>query len=153
MIKLVFGRAKNGWLLVELRSGDKLLYFDASYMPTDFVEELTNALLGILHGPGEFAARLNEEPAESEWQFYRIQEAATFCIMQYPNDSRQKNQGEKLIETYGTPLEVVLPFWRGLRELGNRRLKDNYKAHWSAAFPQKKVELLTEMVNQAKEAV
>lgn len=150
MIRLQFGRARNGWLPATLDLDDRgTLAFDVSYLPNDFVGELVAALLGVLGGPGEHVARLCEEPAEHEWRFRSFDPSAVvFQVVTY-RDGRG-GRGEVEAENWGAPLDVVLPLWEGLCELGERARKENYRANWSAPFPFEALDRLTERVEHAR---
>lgn len=153
-MKLMFGRAKHGWLPAELEADDVLFQFDISYLPNDFLLELTEALRFVLHQPGERVAILSQEPVETEWRFYRIQDAVVFSLVDFADSSRLKGSGKKLLERTGYPLEIVLPLWRGLRELAGRKFKEGFSTHWTHhwahPFPSESLDALSEAVLIAK---
>ncbi len=149
-VKLRFGVAKNGWLPVLLEIGKHVHTFDASYLPNDFLVDLTNALVDVLTRDGTYEAVLHEEPTENVWQFFRIQDEVVFTIVRYASHRRSGIRPDKLFEIYGSPTEVALPLWRGLKELASRRLKDNFKQNWSRAFPVSELDRLEERINDAK---
>src|SRR5688500_18615704 len=82
-MRLQFGKADHGWLPMTLElDGGEMLAFDLSYLPYDFIGELVAALSGVLDGPGEYAARMCEEPTEHEWRFRAFDtSAATFEVV------------------------------------------------------------------------
>lgn len=147
-MKLRFGKARNGWLPTTLELDDGVLAFDVSYLPHDFVGELVAALAGVLGGPGEYVARICEEPAEHDWRFRSFDPSAVvFEVVSY-RDGRG-GRGEVVARAWGAPLDVVLPFWRGLRELSERAQAERFRANWSAPFPFDALERLSERVEGA----
>lgn len=154
VMKLMFGRARHGWLPAELEADDVLLQFDISYLPNDFLLELIEALRFVLCQPGEWLAILSQEPVETEWRFYRIQDAVVFSLVEFPDSKRLKGTGTKLLERTGYPLEIVLPLWRGLRELAGRKFKEGFSTHWTHhwahPFPLGSLDALSEAVLIAK---
>lgn len=147
-MKLRFGKAHHGWLVTTLELDDGPLTFDVSYIPYDFVGELVAALSGVLDGPGEYVARICEEPAEHDWRFRSFDPSAVvFEVVTYPGG--RGDRGEVAAKVWGTPLDVVLPLWRGLRELSGRARAEGYRSHWSAPFPSDALDRLTERVEQA----
>jgi hypothetical protein len=151
-MKLQFGKADHGWLpaTLEFDDGDRALAFDVSYMPYDFVSELVAALSGVLEGPGEYAARICEEPAEHDWRFRSFDgSAVVFEVVTYRR-GRGRDKGEVVAKAWGTPLDIVLPLWRGLRELSSRASAEGYRQNWSAPFPADAFDRLTERVEQAR---
>ncbi|HYH80534.1 MAG TPA: hypothetical protein VEX86_12080 [Longimicrobium sp.] len=151
-MKLEFGKAGHGWLPATLEVDDRgALAFDVSYLPYDFLGELIAALSCVLKGPGEYVARICEEPAEHDWRFRSSDRSAVvFQVVTYRGGRGHK--GEVVAEAWGTPLDVVLPFWRGLRELASRARAEAFRSHWSGPFPHDALDRLTEHVEQARAA-
>lgn len=148
-MKLRFGRARHGWLPTTLELADDTLVFDVSYLPYDFVDELVAALSGVLAGPGEYVARICEEPTEHDWRFRSFDRSAVvFEVVTYAGGRVEK--GEVVAKVWGPPLEVVLPLWRGLRELSSRARQEGWRSHWSAPFPFDALDRLTERVEHAR---
>lgn len=149
-MKLRFGKARHGWLLTTLEvDDDGALAFDVSHIPYDFVGELVAALSCVLDGPGEYVARICEEPAEHDWRFRSFDgSAVVFEVVTYA-DGRGK-KGEVVAKAWGTPLEIVLPLWRGLRELSGRASVEGYRKNWSAPFPSDALDRLTERLEQSR---
>jgi hypothetical protein len=147
-MKLQFGKADHGWLPATLELDDGPLLFDVSYLPYDFVGELIDALSGVLGAPGEYVARICEEPAEHDWRFRSFDRSAVvFQVVTY-RDGRG-GRGEVEAELWGPPLDIVLPFWRGLRELAGRARAEGFRSHWSGPFPFDALDRLTERVEHA----
>jgi hypothetical protein len=149
-IKLRFGTARHGWMPTALEIDDGgALSFDVSHIPYDFVGELVAALAGVLDGPGEYVARICEEPVEHDWRFRSFDPSAVvFEIVTFAHGRGRK--GEVVAKARGTPLEIVLPLWRGLRELSSRASAEDYRKNWSAPFPFDALDRLTERVEQAR---
>jgi hypothetical protein len=99
-MKLRFGRARHGWLPTTLELADDTLVFDVSYLPYDFVDELTAALSGVLAGPGEYVARICEEPTEHDWRFRSFDRSAVvFEVVTYAGGRGEK--GEVVAKVWG----------------------------------------------------
>ena len=147
-LKLRFETAKNGWLPAELEAGGERFNFDISYTPNDFLLELVEALNHILNSAGEWHACLPQEPVEVEWRFYRIQDAVVFSLVEFPDSKRKKGTGKRIYETSGSPIEIALPLWRGLRELAGRKFKEGFHTHWtqnwSHPFPERALDALSD---------
>lgn len=149
-MNLRFGKARNGWLLATLElDGGETLAFDVSYLPYDFIGELVAALAGVLDGPGEYVARMCEEPTEHEWRFRAFDASAvTLEIVTFYNGRGRK--GEIVARSWGSPAEVVLPLWRGLRELASRAQAEGWHKHWSTPFPFNALDRLTARIHQVR---
>lgn len=153
-MKLKFGTAKNGWLPAELEADGDHFAFDVSYIPNDFLLELVEALHHILKESGEWFACLSQEPVEVEWRFYRIQDGVVFTLVEHPDSKRNKGTGTTMLEMTGSPLEIALPLWRGLRELAGRKIKEGFNTHWTQnwahPFPERALDTLSEKIDNAK---
>jgi hypothetical protein len=149
-MRLQFGKAHHGWLPMTLElDGGETLAFAQSSLPYDVIGELVAALSGVLEGPGEHAARMCEEPTEHEWRFRAFDtSAATFEVVTW-SDGRG-GKGEVVARAWGSPIEIVLPLWRGLRELAGRARAEGWRSHWSTPFPFDALDRLTERVEQAR---
>lgn len=151
-MKLRFGKAHHGWLPTVLEVDGDELAFDVSYLPYDFLGELVAALSGVLDGPGEYVARICEEPAEHDWRFRSFDRSAVvFEVVSYPGPRGGK--GGVVARQWGTPLEVVLPFWRGLRELASRMQAERFRANWSQPFPSDALDRLTARIGNSRAPV
>ena len=150
-MKLRFGKARHGWLPTALETDGGDLAFVVSHVPYDFPAELVAALSGVLSAPGEHVARLNEEPTEYDWRFQSEDESATaFEVVRYPSGRRTETEAEVLLTVTGAPLDIVLPFWRGLREFASRVRVEGYGSHWNEPFPFEALARLTERVDRAR---
>jgi hypothetical protein len=121
-----------------------------SYMPNDFLLELTEALLHVLRGPGEWVACMNQEPGEIEWRFFRVQDGVVLSLVAFPDQKRIKGTGEKIFECSGYPLDIVLPLWRGLSELSTRHKEEHFRKHWCHPFPESEICRLSDAVKQVE---
>lgn len=150
-MRLQFGEARHGWLPTTLELDGETLHFDVSYVPYDFIIELVWALSGVLGGPGEYVARICEEPTEHDWRFRSSDASAVvFEVVTYRTGQRGKGKAEVVAETWGAPLDIVLPFWRGLQELASRTRAEGFQSHWSYPFPVEALDRLTERVKHAR---
>lgn len=153
-MKVQFGTAKNGWLPCRIRTESQEYEIDISYMPNDFMLELTNSLHGALSSKGTSTATSPSEPIEHEWIFYRIQDSVVFTLKEYPGSSREKGIGRDVFQHSGSTLDVILPFWRALKELSGRKRKEGFHTHWTQhwahPFPTKSLEDLSEKLEKTK---
>ena len=71
-----------------------------------------------------------------DWTFERVQDNVVFSIVQYRDYAHRGGDGKQLVEARGRAMDIVLPFWRGLRELSSRYIEDGYyREHWRRDFP------------------
>jgi hypothetical protein len=148
-MKLRFGTARHGWLTTTLELDDGPRVFDVSYLPYDFVGELVAALHGVLDGPGEHVARICEEPAEHEWRF-RASDPSALVLEVVTHGDGRRGKGQVQARVWGPPMDIVLPLWRGLRELASRAGAEGWHKHWSQPFPHAALDRLTERIEHLR---
>lgn len=149
-MQLRFGKASHGWLPTTLELDGETLVFDVSYLPYDFVGELVAALSAVLDGAGESVARICEEPAEHDWRFRSSADRSTVLFEVVTYRHGRGGRGEVEARCSGPPLDVVLPLWRGLRELSSRASAEGWHSQWSAPFPYAALDRLTERVEHER---
>ena len=148
---LRFGSARHGWLPTTLSVESRDLVFDISHVPYDFPSELVAALSGVLAAPGEYVARVNEEPTEYDWRFQSVAgSVATFEVVRYASGHRTEEEAEVVSTVDAAPLDIALPLWRGLRELASRARDEAFGVHWNEPFPFEALDRLTARVKQVQ---
>jgi len=152
-MKLKLGQAKNGWLPAVIEAEGQNYRFDISYLPNDFLLELTQALRASLQYEGEYRAVAVMEPEELEWNFLRIQDTLTLTLTCFPGSARTKGSGELVFLATGSLAEIIRPLWRGLNELSSRKFKEGFSTHWNAhwahPFPHKELDKLTQLMDRS----
>lgn len=145
---LRFGTPRHGWLPLTLEADGRSLAFDASHTPTDFVAGLIAALSATLDSSAESVARLHEEPHSHDWRFRSDAGRTVFEVVSWPDGRRMVGGGEVRCRVDGPTLAVVLPLWRGLRELASRA--DAFGAHWREPFPSDALDRLTARIDRLR---
>ena len=113
MLKLHFEPPQHGWMMVRLDVEDAFLEFVAADVPTNPIHELADALRMIPEGhPAEVWWHL--EPEGYFFVFEPVGDEVAFTVY-YAEDSEEEERRE-LATLRGTPKEVLLPFWRALKE-------------------------------------
>ncbi len=106
---------------------------------------------GVLDAPGEYVARICEEPTEFDWRFRSSDASAvTFDVVRYRTGRRTEAEPEVVADVRGTPLDIVRPLWRGLREVASRAHVEAFRSHWGERFPHDAIGRLTEQIEQSE---
>lgn len=141
ILQVRFGIAQHGSMPVKITNSNRQICFTASYVPYDSMLELIDALILSLKGHNQKIARWNTEPIEYEFIFSRNCEHLTLDILNFPDCRRKQSQGELLLKVCDSPIAIVLPFWRALREVENR---SSFEQQWQRVFPKREMRLLEE---------
>jgi hypothetical protein len=141
-----FGKPLHGWIKVCLRSGGSVLEIDASDVPGDSIADLAAALSFLLKGGSEVTVEFNEEPCESEFRFSQKPFELTLTVIQFPDSRRSITSGTGVFEVTGTPLQICVPFWRGLRRLESEISTADYELGWGRPFPVEKMNEIASLI-------
>lgn len=129
-----FTGPQHGWLGIRIQADGEEINVDASYTPYDSLTEFVEALVQILEFASSKPIPINEEPQESELQFFR--------------------EGENLVITHtilgkshnGPQTTLRAPFRSATREMA-RKLKflfdevgyDGFVEHWRRRPPKEQI--------------
>jgi hypothetical protein len=149
-LKVEFDQPEHGWLKVELRSAQIELSDTFSHIyPT--LPNLCEALCAVAEGKGSRPVVFLLEPQELELSF-TSQENQT-CIVNavlFPDRRRDLENGEVVFAHSGSSREVVLAFWRALRQLQTCLPEHEFTVRWREPFPAKEMAALTVAVATIK---
>jgi len=143
--KVSFDEPVHGWIAITISIGEEEFRLIPSHTPYDSITELAVALNKILEGYSEAVARWNEEPAEYEFVFRVCGESLNFDIC----DVARIQGGVRRIPVFsfgGPRNQLLIPFWRALRELQGRYDPSEYERRWNESFPTREMEVLTQRI-------
>lgn len=144
-----FESPKTGSMSVTLSQGDDVLTFTASVYHSigDLVGALSRiALLDTYHS----SVLWYTEPGEYEFRFDIKSERTTFMVVEWPDDDGRRldyGNGRIALNVQGSRSEIVLPFWRALRQLESQ-ITDRWE--WNEPFPTHDMLELTKQVRRLK---
>ena len=125
-MKLKFGVIDHGWFPIILSTSDWELTIDASDVPINPVMELIKAVEGACLYKTSSEAWLSLEPYYYQMIFEPIGEKIKISVLfvdehgvLIKDDSRLQRK-TKEFEYMGAANEILVQFWRGLKELSSR---------------------------------
>jgi hypothetical protein len=149
-LKVEFDRPEHGWLKLELRSERAVLAESFSHIyPT--LPSLCYALCALAEGRQYEPVVLLHEPQELELSFRS--QGSQNCIVsavRFPDRRRDSERSEVVFAHSGTSQEVVLSFWRALRQLQTSLTEDDFTTSWGEPFPAPEMAALTAAVERIK---
>jgi len=149
-LKVEFDRPENGWLKFELRSEKVVLADSFSHIyPT--LPSLCNALCALAEGAESRPVVFFLEPEEFELSFTSGDKQNRIVnVLRFPDRRRGSERGEVVFAHSGTSQEVVLSFWRALRQLQTCLTEDDFTTSWGEPFPAHEMAALTAAVERIK---
>lgn len=143
-MKIKFGEPEHGWLPVSLVTKDYSLDMDVSDVPVDPVHLLVMALSKAISGlEGEVWWHL--EPHGYYFTFGSKQKEYSLRI-ESAHVSTDKESRTLDLSELGSFEDVILPFWRALRELESH----GYSTPAWPDFPKTEMARLTELIEDRK---
>jgi hypothetical protein len=144
-LKVSFDEPEHGWIAITMSAGEEQFRIIPSHVPYDSITELAIALNKILEGYAEAVVRWNEEPAEYEFVFRVSGESLNLEICEVARI--QGGVRRNSVFSFGGPRDqVLISFWRALRELQGRYSPSEYEKRWEEPFPTREMEVLTQRI-------
>lgn len=149
-LRVEFDWPDHGWLKLELRCEQVVFAESFSHIhPT--LPRLCDALCALAEGRQPRPVVFVLEPQEFELSFRSQQnDHCSVNAVRFPDHGRDPEDGEVVFEYSGTSPEVVLSFWRALRQLQTRLPDHEFTARWREPFPANEMALLTAAVERIK---
>jgi hypothetical protein len=143
-MKIKFGEPEHGWLPVSLVAEDYTLDMDVSDVPVDplglLVSSLSKAVSGI---EGEVWWHL--EPDGFYFTFGRTED--DYCLrIESAHVAPERETRTSEFELSGSLEDIILPFWRALREFESH----GYSEPAWPDFPKAEMTRLTELIEDKK---
>ena len=150
-LKVAFDAPEHGWLQLQLHS-EGVVFSDTFSHIYSTLPNLCDALCEVAAGRGSRRpVRFLLEPQELELSV-TLQDEQT-CIVNvvwFPDRRRDLENGEGVFRYAGRPQEVVLSFWRALRQLETCLPEREFTARWREPFPRTAMASLTAAVAAIK---
>src|SRR5215813_9867851 len=148
-LKVSFDEPEHGWIAITMIADDERFMLVPSHVPYDSIAELARALNKILEGYSEAVVRWNEEPAEYEFVFRGNERALNIDVYEVttgPGGIRRSS----IFGFIGPRDQLLIAFWRALRELQGRYDPSEYERRWKEPFPTREMEVLTQRMKALK---
>jgi len=148
-LKVSFDEPEHGWIAITMSVDDEQFMLVPSHVPYDSITELAVALNKILEGYSEAVVRWNEEPAEYEFVF-RVSEGSLNLDVYEVATVQGGIRRNSIFSFLGQRDQLLIAFWRALRELRGRYNPAEYERRWNEPFPTREMEVLTQRMKALK---
>jgi len=113
LLRLAHSAPSHGWLSVNLATDDKQVEIDASDVPNNPIQDLIAALELAARGDESFVW-WNLEP-HGYYMYFTPEGGAVKLRLEFAEYS-ERARGVSVLALSGTPAQILLPFWRFIRE-------------------------------------
>lgn len=141
-IGLNFGKPKNGWLPIELKSADFELEFNTSNIPKNPTDKLCESLILAINGI-ETEMCWNLEP---ECYFFELKHSGKEIELNISKSEGITESRNLIYKLTGDFESVILPIYRSLKKFNTLEFK---KTDWKK-IDESKLNKLTELVKDRK---
>jgi hypothetical protein len=141
-IRLNFGKPKNGWLPIELKSADFELEFNTSNIPKNPTDKLCESLILAINGI-ETEMCWNLEP---ECYFFELKHSGKEIELNISKSEGITESRNLIYKLTGDFESVILPIYRSLKKFNTLEFK---KTDWKK-IDESKLNKLTELVKDRK---
>ena len=146
-VRLNLQAPSRGWMDVVLTVGETRLEFSASYIPSDSVRDLAEAVSGLLRGVKDQTVSWNTEPIRYEFRFTTTGQHIRLEVYQFA-DHRQSG-GVAVAAVVEETRVLCLALWRTLRRLQGQLSEAAYATAWQHPFPSEVVRRITSQLDLA----
>jgi hypothetical protein len=148
-VKIYFGNIEKDNLSIRIESKEQSLLLTASYIPYNSLSELVYSLITVLTCKNiDVNVRWSTEPVEYEFHFSGDSNNVCFLIREYADSRRVLGIENQVFYANGSRFEIVLPFWRALRQFQSYPSNIN---RWRHPFPFGEMDRLSEMIKNLKD--
>lgn len=137
-----FGKPKNGWLPIELKSADFELEFNTSNIPKNPTDKLCESLILAINGI-ETEMCWNLEP---ECYFFELKHSGKEIELNISKSEGITESRNLIYKLTGDFESVILPIYRSLKKFNTLEFK---KTDWKK-IDESKLNKLTELVKDRK---
>jgi hypothetical protein len=123
-LKCKFGEPHHGWLPLKITAGEFQLDVEISDIPKNPVDDLVSGLEAAFGGL-DFEVWFHLEPASYYLRFIPLASNKIGIFIEFSErDTQQKNKRRTVFETEGERDDVLVPFWRAVKEFASHSYKE-----------------------------
>jgi hypothetical protein len=142
-LKVRFDDPLDGWIGLTAACGSRTATIVVSYTPNDLFVDLIDALTRLKSFEGDTKVVAHDGSISFVLLFSRQKQKANFSI-----DRHETDKVERLFEFYGDADDVIVPFWRSLRDLQGRFSQAELTRRWHRRFAWDDIDHLTRLLTE-----
>jgi len=148
-LEVSFNSPQCGWMSIGFDDGVSEFHTTTASAPHErALPELLEILKGLLTSENfERKLEWNRVPEAFDFVFSRNNEKATIQIFQYPTETRDSKEREKVFEHNGKPDDICRTFAETFKQLYEDRNTDEFEFNWRQPFPEKEFREFTKLIS------
>ncbi len=138
-LEVSFNSPQCGWMSIGFDDGASEFHTTTAHAPheralSELLEILT-ALLDKDSADDEFTLKWNRNPEEFDFRFARRGEDALLEIYQYPGETREMSERERIFAHDGKISDICQAFYETFAQLDADKNTDEFEFNWRQSFP------------------
>lgn len=143
-LEVSFNSPQCGWMSIGFDDGANEFHTTTAHAPHErALPELLDILTELLDentAKKEYVLHWNRQPEEFDFLFVRDGENVNLEIYQYPGETREDNEREKVFAHTGRIQDICQTFAESFNQLYEDRDTDEFEFNWRQPFPYKEYE-------------
>jgi hypothetical protein len=154
MVRIILDNPQSGWVCAHLTDGDNELAFSASYVPTDAIATLIDAVERLQTQTSSDCC-WSQEPGELHWKLRRDGSELEIEILEFTggNPGQHWRPSESVFRARGEWLKFARQLLSSLELIKTNLGIDGYQRAWRWPFPAAEIERLRAAIKQPKNKV
>lgn len=138
-LEVSFNSPQCGWMSIGFDDGVNEFHTTTAHAPHErALPELLEILTALLDGTSprnEFNLKWNRNPEEFDFRFVRNDEDLLLEIYQYPSETRETSERERIFAHSGKIRDVCGAFYETFAQLCADKNTDEFEFNWRQSFP------------------
>lgn len=138
-LEVSFNSPQCGWMSIGFDNGANEFHTTTSHAPHEkALAELLQILSDLLEenpSRDEYVLQWNRNPEEFDFRFARTGENVLLEIYQYPTETRETQNREKVFSHTGNVKDTCIAFAETFEQLYRDRDTDEFEFNWRQPFP------------------
>ncbi len=149
-MRVRFDDPDAGWIGLSIQGDVDRFEQSFSYAGYDAFQELVLALERLLLPNTTANVTCLLGPGQFDLAFRRAEQLVQFSVVEYPDHRRLDGTGDTVFAQSGSYQQIVVPFWRALRNLESRFGEEELARRWHREFPHAALDRLTMRIRQTR---
>jgi len=139
MLEVSFNSPQCGWMSIGFAGDREEFHTTTAHTPHErALPELLRILTDLLDDTstkGEYVLLWNRNPEEFDFRFLRQDKSVRLEIYQYPGETRERTESERVFSHEGKVSDVCQAFYATFAQLYADKDTDEFEFNWRQAFP------------------
>ena len=138
-LEVSFNSPQCGWMSIGFAGGGGEFHTTTAHAPHERalpeLLRILTCLLDEISAQNEFVLHWNRNPEEFDFRFVRSDQKVLIEIYQYPSETRETAEREKVFSYEGEIIEVCKAFYDTFAQLEADKSTDEFEQNWRQSFP------------------